>query len=555
MKNLMSILLFQLFILATITAQNTMTFNYQAVVRNDDGSTIVNQDISIQIDILSTTAQGDIIYTEQHLTTTDDLGGFTLPIGQGEVFMGEFRTIDWGADEHYIRLSTDLEGGENFQELGTFQLQAVPYALYGKDEDADPTNESIESIDLQGNTLVIQESGRTQSVDLSALMGSENTDNQTLNFSGTQLSISGGNSINLASLQDGTEDADADPGNELQTLSFDAENNALSLSSSNTIILPISESPWSVTSNNSIAYTGETASIQNPLGRNYLSFGNLDGQGGLTTFANNGFPLASLRNNGNGKGRFNLYGNRSVTTLPPLVAFVDNSNSGSIILSDESEQIKANIYTQNGSGHITLNDENTAMVDLGKAEELGGHGYLLTFGPNGNRNNFFGSLIGFPNNGYVTAIDANNEIQAGIYVDDRSRGIVFGDIKNFRVPHPKQKGKEIWYASLEGPEAGAYERGTARLKNGEAFIPYSEHFQLMIDPTTTTFSLTPFSADTYGLAVVERTSEGFKVKELNGGNSNFEFSWQVTAVRKGYEDYEVIRDAKSAQPAMNISSH
>lgn len=44
--------------------------------------------------------------------------------------------------------------------------------------------------------------------------------------------------------------------------------------------------------------------------------------------------------------------------------------------------------------------------------------------------------------------------------------------KSFRVPNPNDVKTDIWYASIEGPEAAAYLRGTARLNNGRAFIPF-----------------------------------------------------------------------------------
>jgi len=117
-------------------------------------------------------------------------------------------------------------------------------------------------------------------------------------------------------------------------------------------------------------------------------------------------------------------------------------------------------------------------------------------------------------------------------------------IKNFRIPHPAKKGKEIWYASLEGPEAGAYVRGTATLVNGEAVIDFPEHFELIIDESSLTISTSPWSAESKGLAVVDRSSSGFKVKELMKGEGTYKFDWEAKAVRSGFEDFEVIREEK-----------
>ena len=44
--------------------------------------------------------------------------------------------------------------------------------------------------------------------------------------------------------------------------------------------------------------------------------------------------------------------------------------------------------------------------------------------------------------------------------------------------------------------------------------------------------------------MIEKTKEGFKVKELYGGTGNYSFDWEVKGVRKGFEDYQVIREKK-----------
>lgn len=118
---------------------------------------------------------------------------------------------------------------------------------------------------------------------------------------------------------------------------------------------------------------------------------------------------------------------------------------------------------------------------------------------------------------------------------------IFAKVKNFKIPHPEDPSKSIVYACIEGPEAAAYERGTAKLINGEAFIPYSDHFGLVINVRTLTVHVTPLFDDTFGLAVVEKTEKGFKVKELKGGKGNFSFDWEAKAVRKGYENYQAVR--------------
>ncbi len=101
----------------------------------------------------------------------------------------------------------------------------ISAAVAGTDYDADDTNE-IQSINLTGNTLSI--SDHISTVDLSSYL--DNTDEQTLSFTSPNLSITGGNSVDLSALQDGYE-ANTDD----QTLSL--VTNTLSIESGNSVDL------------------------------------------------------------------------------------------------------------------------------------------------------------------------------------------------------------------------------------------------------------------------------------------------------------------------------
>ena len=170
-----------------------------------------------------------------------------------------------------------------------------------------------------------------------------------------------------------------------------------------------------------------------------------------------------------------------------------------------------------------------------------GSGILDFFGPNGNFNIVTGHMDGFPNHGLVGVVNSGNIMNAVMFIDDNGTGVLFADVKNFKMDHPKEFDKEIWYASLEGPEVAAYERGTAQLEKGTIFIPFSEHFKEVINPNDMTVMLTPLSADTYGLAVVEKSKDGFRVKELMNGTGNFQFDWEVKSKRKNHENFEPVR--------------
>jgi hypothetical protein len=125
--------------------------------------------------------------------------------------------------------------------------------------------------------------------------------------------------------------------------------------------------------------------------------------------------------------------------------------------------------------------------------------------------------------------------------DKVDANIIVAAEKHFRVPNPRDPHTEIWYSSLEGPEVAAYVRGTELLVNGKATISLPDHFIDVADPNSVTVHLTPNSADSLGLAVVEKSLDGVVVRELANGTGTYEFDYYIMAVRRGYEDYKVIR--------------
>ncbi len=129
-------------------------------------------------------------------------------------------------------------------------------------------------------------------------------------------------------------------------------------------------------------------------------------------------------------------------------------------------------------------------------------------------------------------------------IDSNNMGIIFADVKNFRIDHPLDQTKEIWYAAIEGPEVAVYECGTVHLIEGSAFVSFSDHFESIINVEKYTVMITPLFDQTYGLAVIKKAENGFHVKELMCGRNSFSFDYEIKAIRKGHEDFQVVREKK-----------
>lgn len=115
-----------------VTAQTPQAINYQAVARTVDGKIIPVQPVNVRFTIRNTTTTGTILYQENHLTTTNSYGLFTLAIGTGTNTTGNFSTIDWGTGFKYLTVEFASNSTTNYTIMGTTQLLSVPYALYSE---------------------------------------------------------------------------------------------------------------------------------------------------------------------------------------------------------------------------------------------------------------------------------------------------------------------------------------------------------------------------------------------------------------------------------------
>ncbi len=197
--------------------------NYQAVARDHQGNELKNKDISVRISIISEDPSGQIEYSEIFSVTTDRFGLFNLVIGQGSFYTGSkinFSEIEWGLTPHFIKVEVDF--GSGFLSMGTMQFLAVPYALHAGTASNSLTTLDYQqlSYDQQLKKLSLEQGG---TVDLSSLV-------PVLDYRNGVLSLTNSNSVTID-----IRDADADPANELQELTY--TNYELSISQRNKINL------------------------------------------------------------------------------------------------------------------------------------------------------------------------------------------------------------------------------------------------------------------------------------------------------------------------------
>ncbi|MEL7163715.1 MAG: hypothetical protein AAFN92_23350, partial [Bacteroidota bacterium] len=227
---------------AALIAQAPSGFRFQAVARDAMNDVMATENIAVRVSLLRGGPTGTVDYSERHEVTTTDLGVFDLHIGNGVGLSGDINTLNWGSNSYFLKIDLDPAGGTNYTNLGSSQLLSVPYALYAKESGSggvggnptdelqnlvyDPTTQTLTLTD--GNSVTLQVGG-----------GGGGTDDQTLSLSGTTLAIEDGNSVNLSGIQDGVEDADADPTNEIQDLVYDPATQSLALTDGNSVTLQV----------------------------------------------------------------------------------------------------------------------------------------------------------------------------------------------------------------------------------------------------------------------------------------------------------------------------
>ena len=160
--------------------------NYQAVARNAQGA-VITSPITVRISVYSSSPTGTLQYQETHSTTPNAFGLFNITIGQGSYVGGavsNFSSINWGANTHFAK--TEVNTGSGYVDMGTSQLWAVPYALYAKNAGSGSGSSYTAGagIGITGNVISASDISPTNEI-------------QSLSLSGSQLSISGANSVTL----------------------------------------------------------------------------------------------------------------------------------------------------------------------------------------------------------------------------------------------------------------------------------------------------------------------------------------------------------------------
>lgn len=142
--------------------QSPEGFKYQAVVRDAGNLILNNQAVGMRMTIQQGSIGGTTVYQETFTPTTNAYGLVNLEIGSGTVVSGNFTTIDWSSGPYFIETAVDVTGGTSYIVMGTSQLMSVPYALHSNTAE-NVVNDQINDADADPNNELqsISRSGTT----------------------------------------------------------------------------------------------------------------------------------------------------------------------------------------------------------------------------------------------------------------------------------------------------------------------------------------------------------------------------------------------------------
>jgi hypothetical protein len=370
--------------------------NYQAVARDSYGKELTGKNIDVKFSVVKTDPLGPVEYEELHQDViTSRFGVFSLVIGKGTRTGGtcnSFKEIDWSSALHYLKVEVKIDN--TFIDMGTMQFLSVPYALYAqKSLEPGPTGPRGEQ-GPQGVQGIQGPKGDR---------GDPATDDQVLSFDGRNISISGGNTLNISALdrphqltiigdtlsilggnkvvmRNQIQDLQLDVNNKLkisnntlateidltrflddkQTLSFNNTNNTLAISGGNSIDLSgmkqdlnLSGNTLTITNKTSPAGIDLTKYMQN------LTFTPSDGK--LLIAGGNTVDLSTLKNDADADPANEL---QDLSLSGNILTITNKTSPASINLAPYLDNTDNQTLTYNSTTN-TLSLSNGGSVSLG----------------------------------------------------------------------------------------------------------------------------------------------------------------------------------------------
>jgi hypothetical protein len=525
--------------LASALAQAPQAFTFQAVVRDKDGNLASEKEMTVTLDILRGSSTGASVYRETFTARTDQAGVLSLSAGKGTPVSGKFSTINWKEGTFYVKTSIRLSGDTQTYDMGTLQLLSVPYALYaetsggGSSGSGDGSWES-ESEDTPGQPVInntytyktvhIKNQNGKDNVTLSPTVNSLDAGYVAVNANGdVKAVITSVNRYGILYLYD-------QQGEPRIILEADQNNGFVAVESKDGTTAVLQSS--SVTGYNT---------KDEPSFRLYTTSG---GGGALRLFDEdrvNSIHLGSNEINNEGGG---LWTYNNSKRLVAISAMIEAPTHGGIDVNDENGRKGLFVAGPNGDGELFLFGPNgNNNVYIGGADEDVNTGGIWTKNRNGGDLVGITHVSGSPSNGAIAVYDATglkglfgvtSNGKSRLQIDEiyNNRGVsLTSATADYSLLTRSNSGADPCYVTETG-DRQIVVRGTATLQKGSYTVTLPAEAASKIQEQTLTIQLTPRSAASKGLAIVDSRAGSFTVAELMSGDGSYAFDWTLTALRR-----------------------
>ncbi len=524
-KLILSIAAIAVFSLSSF-AQTPEGFKYQAVVRDAGNIILTNQSVGFQLTILQTSPDGTVVYTETFAATTNDYGLVNLEIGTGTT-TDDFSMIDWSAGPYFIETAIDNTGGMAYSVMGTSQLMSVPYALYAlnaenvandmiDDADADPTNELQDWASLPNIPADIADGDDVDDADADPT----NELQDWASLPNIPADIADGDDV---------DDADADSTNEIQSLSLSGSD--LTISGGNTVTLPDVGVTGSGTSNYMTKFTSG-----NTIGDSQLRDDGIGLAVGTTPNSDYMLYLYETQLTADGDGQSSLMARRTRDSQNDGTGYgysvtntaVKGYNYWGDVYTFGVGGFSYNDYTrtggvigayQGGTYWGSLGYKNSASATFGVYATSAltvGTGLLPTSAAIGIGGGFFGDLVGSTSQGAVIG-----QLNSGDLFAQYNKGNVYTLGKNVELVKTNESITPVY--SVSSVEATIYAKGSAQLTNGTAYIEFTNEYKTLLGENPI-ITATP-NGECNGVYISSVDKNGFTITELMSGSSDATISW------------------------------
>lgn len=128
MKKILSTII----LVAIVVSSYSQGINFQGVARSANGTIIAGSNVSLRLSIISKNADALPEYVETKTVLTNAQGIFSIVVGDASntAVVGSFKNIVWSEGPKFLKVEMDPAGGTNYLNMGSTQLQNVPFAYY-----------------------------------------------------------------------------------------------------------------------------------------------------------------------------------------------------------------------------------------------------------------------------------------------------------------------------------------------------------------------------------------------------------------------------------------